>query len=111
MNHLKGWLTAREPTAPEGLLRGLEPVSSQGASLSDALGSAAAHHLGEALARPGRDREGAYHLLAADALLTYACEAATEEADTERVLARLLERIHGGVDGSPTPTGARHDFG
>lgn len=47
--------------------------------------------LERAAARPGRVRESAFHLLAADALLTYACEAALESADPESALLRTLE--------------------
>ena len=52
------------------------------------------------LARPGRDREGAFHLLAADALLTYACEASAGEEDVERSLVDLLELLRSDEDGS-----------
>jgi hypothetical protein len=43
-----------------------------------------------AASRPGRVRRSAFDLLAADALLTYACEAALEAADPEQALNRLL---------------------
>jgi hypothetical protein len=43
------------------------------------------------MAHPGRVRENAFHLLAADALLTYACEAALESDDPEAALLRSLE--------------------
>lgn len=49
--------------------------------------------LDEALARPGRSRVGALHLLAADGFLTYACEAATEADDVGATLRNLLERV------------------
>jgi len=47
--------------------------------------------LDHARAVPGRVRESAYHLLRADALLTYACQAALEERDPGATLARILE--------------------
>ena len=105
MTDLAGWLAEREPPAPREFLDWLEPVPSRSTSISEALGDAAAHHLAEALERLGRNREGALHLLAADALLTYACEAAAGEDDTERVLADLLGRIVPDVAGPTTPTG------
>jgi hypothetical protein len=43
-----------------------------------------------ALARPGRVRESAFRLLEADALLTYACEAALEAEDPAGALRRIL---------------------
>ena len=55
-------------------------------------------HRDEAEARPGRDREAAYQLLAADALITYACEAASESADVLKVLGDILHRVWTGED-------------
>lgn len=46
--------------------------------------------LDEARAKPGRVRESAFHLLAADALVTYACEAALDEADPSTALRTIL---------------------
>jgi hypothetical protein len=54
------------------------------------LGEAA---LRRALENPGRDRGAAFHLLAADAFLTYACEVGAEEADVQGSLMALLEQI------------------
>jgi hypothetical protein len=45
--------------------------------------------LASALSKPGRVREAAFDLLTADALLTYACEAALEGEDPAAALARL----------------------
>jgi hypothetical protein len=49
--------------------------------------------LDRARAAPGRVRQSAYHLLTADALLTYACEAALEDADPETTLRRILRSV------------------
>lgn len=46
-----------------------------------------------AMDRPGRDRDGAFALLAADALLTWACEDAACSADPETELSGILERV------------------
>ncbi len=46
--------------------------------------------LREALRRPGRVREGAYALLAADGLLTYTIEACLNEEDPEAGLRDVL---------------------
>ena len=105
MDDLKGWVSDREPPAPEELRRWLEPGPFQGSSVSEALGDAAAHHVDEALKRLGRNREGAFHLLAADALLTYACEAAAGEEDTEAALVDLLDRLHPDAARPAPPTG------
>ncbi len=48
--------------------------------------------LDAARAQPGRVRESAFHLLAADALVTYACEAALEEGDPPAALRTILLR-------------------
>lgn len=51
--------------------------------------------------------DGALHLLAADAYLTWACEAALEGARPDATLAELAERVAGGggSSGSPKPAG------
>ncbi|HEX7048732.1 MAG TPA: hypothetical protein VF188_00870 [Longimicrobiales bacterium] len=95
------WLDARQPAAPEGLrARMAEAVSApatarlaaehcaagaaapgaaptRGAWLAAVLAAAAVVTMRRVLAAPG-GRAAAYDLLAADALLTYACEAAAE---------------------------------
>jgi hypothetical protein len=45
------------------------------------------------LDRPGRNREGAYALLAADGLLTYSVEDSARSADPETTLREILARI------------------
>ena len=49
--------------------------------------------LDEARAEPGRVRESAFRLLEADALLTYACEAALESDDPATALRRILTAV------------------
>ncbi len=56
-----------------------------------ALAASARIHLDAARLRPGRDRGAAFELLAADALLTYACEAALEADDPDAALSALIE--------------------
>ncbi|MCJ7627247.1 MAG: hypothetical protein MUO50_02550 [Longimicrobiales bacterium] len=46
--------------------------------------------LSRALERPGRIRESAYFLLAADAFFTYACEAVAREGNVRAGLEGLL---------------------
>ena len=87
------WLAERKPPPPEELRRRLALRPVEGGSISETLGVLALGQLDEALARPGRDREGAFHLLATDALLTYACEAAAGEEDMERRLSSLLAQL------------------
>jgi hypothetical protein len=74
--------------------------TAHGGTGADARGHAlldgAMRALEEAVRRPGRDRDGAHALLAADALLTRACEEAAEAEGPEQrllaILARLRER-------------------
>ena len=108
------WLATRTPRAPDELKAwlkvsdgGVDPrcgVDPDGrvdprcpaASVTESLLMAGLLHLEEAVTRPGRDREAAYRLLAADALITYGCEAASEAADIRAVLREVLGRVSRG---------------
>lgn len=85
------WPEGRTPPPPSTFdpWRGL---AAEG-RLAPALSEAGLQALARAVARSGRDREAAFLLLEADGYLTYACEAATEEAGTEEVLRDILRRI------------------
>lgn len=90
MSDLLPWIRRRSPPAPEVLVAAIsdsiarrEPVE----SLPRALAEAGLAALATVAQGPG-DRPSASGLLAADALLTYACEAAAEEG--EEALAALL---------------------
>jgi hypothetical protein len=61
------------------------------------LAASGAEVLARALSHPGRDRSAAFELLAADALLTYACEEAAREEDVEGALAAILRRVEEGI--------------
>ena len=92
------WLSTRTPPAPDELKSWLIVDDSSGSggggtSLTGSLVKAGLRHLEEAVARPGRDRQAAYRLLAADALITYACEAASEAADVQAALGGIFSRI------------------
>ena len=96
------WVAARTPPAPDELKAWLkipDDTSDPGggvASVPECLLRAGLLHLEEAVGRPGRDREAAYQLLAADALVTYGCEAASESADVRGVLRAVLDRVSTG---------------
>ena len=79
-----GWLDTRRPAPPAALdaevRRALGPALGGDAStVRDASLAAAASLLGEALAAGCRERAQAIGLLAADALVTYAFEAAADD--------------------------------
>jgi hypothetical protein len=80
-------MAARRPVPPSDLAGALV---FDGDPSADALSSEARSRLAVARARTGRVREGAFRLLEADALLTYACEAALEHDDPEAALRRIL---------------------
>ena len=89
------WVATREPPAPDELRAWLK-IPDGGPVASERLLGVGLLHLEEAVARPGRDREAAHQLLAADALITYGCEAASEALDVGGVLGDILVRVSAG---------------
>ncbi len=90
--------SGKDPDGGKDPDRGKDPaggrdLDGRGASVTESLMVAGLLHLDEAVARPGRDREAAYQLLAADALITYGCEAASEADDVRGVLREALVRV------------------
>ena len=70
-----------------------------GASVADALLTAALSCMDEALAL-GSSRNAAGHLLAADALLTAACEAAAEDGDAVAFAEKACDALARRLDGA-----------
>jgi hypothetical protein len=89
MSASKAWLEARRPTPPPDLAAALSLEERPGA-LVDGLAAEGIARLHMARARLGRERASAFRLLEADALVTYACEAALEGDDPEGALRRIL---------------------
>lgn len=77
--------TPRPEATPSGAPEGTAEAH------AEALRHAGASRLEAAVARPGRVRDSAFELLVADALITYACEAALEAEYPDEVLRRLVE--------------------
>ena len=102
MDSALDWVATRTPPAPDELKVWLKiPGDSSDleggvASVPESLLRAGLLQLEEAVGRPGRDREAAYRLLAADALVTYGCEAASESADVRGALREVLGRVSTG---------------
>jgi hypothetical protein len=92
VSDVEAWLARRTPAPPQGLAEAMRPLAA-GTSLYASLADAGLDRLQQARARPGRVRESAFRLLEADALLTYACEAALESDDPEAALRRILAAI------------------
>jgi hypothetical protein len=86
---LRAWLARRRPPPPDALPL---PIGERIGSVTERLADAGAEALERALAQSG-ERKGAFELLAADALLTYACESAAAAPDPEAELLRVLERV------------------
>ena len=103
MDSLMDWVVTRKPPAPDELRAWLK-IPDGGPVVPERLLRAGLLHLEEAVARPGRDREAAYQLLAGDALITYACEAASESSDVRGVLREALALVSvGGTVGGALP--------
>lgn len=83
----------RTPTPPAEVAAWMERFAGEGADAGEALVEGTLTALGETLARPGRSREAAFALLAADGLLTYAVEDAARARDPEGALRGILERV------------------
>ena len=95
MSDVRTWLGSRTPRPPERFEPWLQEVGGGGHGLVDELVRAANKALEEALARAGRDRTAAFHLLAAGAFYTYACEAAAEQEELDESLRRVLAPFGG----------------
>lgn len=93
VNDAIDWLDARKPPAPEDFLhrlrRAVQHHGDPAADLTHVLADSGLALLQSAL-RVGSDRSAAYDLLGADALLTYAFEAAAEKG-TDAVIALAEE--------------------
>jgi hypothetical protein len=102
------WLLGRTPAPPEAFLPWLEQGDDVGGEDEGGpddgeyddplervrdLAAAGLQALGEADAGTGRDRKAAFRLLAADAFITYACEAALECAEPGREMERVLRTL------------------
>ncbi len=93
MTGVRGWLSERTPSPPAPLAAWLDGVELRGDTVREALMHGGLGELALARAAPGRVRESAFHLLAADALITYACEASLGADDPTVVLAEILRRV------------------
>lgn len=89
MTETRDWLAGRTPPPPDALPL---PVPDGAGDPTVRLTEAGVQALERALAGTG-ERAGAFDLLVADGLLTYACERAASAADPEAELLRIVERI------------------
>jgi hypothetical protein len=82
-------LASRRPSPPSDLAAAIAFGATPGA-LEDILAAEGVTRLDAARSQLGRVRESAFRLLEADALITYACEAALDCEDPEGALRRIL---------------------
>ncbi len=90
MTDARAWLSGRRPSPPEEVSDTLH-VDAGNAPLHARLQAAAVRRLDESRSGARGAREDAFPLLAADALLTYACEAALESPDPDEALSSLMD--------------------
>ena len=86
------WLAVASPPVPKEFLPWLKPSHNVNVS-SEILARESVLQVIETLNLLGRGREGAFHLLAADAWVTYGCEVAAEEMDVDGALEKVLELL------------------
>jgi hypothetical protein len=91
------WLRTRTPPVPEPFLPFLLEMGDGAGSQQD-LTSMGIRALSRALDEAGKDRGGAFHLLSADAFLTYACEIVAEVGGDVRAGLEEVLFLVGGVD-------------
>ena len=90
---LRDWLRARVPDLPPPLTTLLMEEGAEEIVDPDLLHVRALGRLQRSLDSPGRNRQAAYHLLAGDAFLTYACEALAREPEPGVALEDLLRTL------------------
>jgi hypothetical protein len=89
---VRAWLSQRSPQPVFDLAPWLDTART-GDHCAFGLTRLGCQALDRALSVPGRVRASALHLLAADALITFACEAALEADDPEQQLERILREV------------------
>lgn len=101
---VRQWLAAREPAPPPALASRLRRIAGDATCASPAeLPAALLACAARVLATLGDERESAGDLLAADALVTYALEAAAEDCASLDAVAEHAMDILSRADGGEAP--------
>ncbi|MDX1566898.1 MAG: hypothetical protein R3223_03795 [Longimicrobiales bacterium] len=93
------WLAKRMERVPEEFRSWLDPEVDEGdddpgsSPVARDLEDRGLASLQEAVGAPGRNRDSAFHLLAADAYLTWSAEAVVEGSNPESELRDLVRRV------------------
>lgn len=96
MTTIPPWWAAAGPSVPEALARHLDPRVTGGVRPGqDVLAEVGLETLRRSLRPDGLERGGAYTLLAADALLTWAAETALESERPDAALDTLVRAVAG----------------
>jgi hypothetical protein len=105
-DEFRRWLSTRKPAVPESFLSHL---LGEGPGSLDPWGLAGRGEgaLQRVLEAPGRVRAAAFHLLVADAFLTWACEAMAREPDGGLALESLVRELGDGLARGGTPDTVR----
>jgi hypothetical protein len=92
--HVGDWLASRVPSPPPSLAQMLSEIVGDETCEPASLPNSLITHAVKLLETIGDDRDAAIHLLAADALITYAMEAAADDCSTiSNTAASALSRI------------------
>ncbi len=91
MSDLQKWIRARCPESPMELGSWIDVSGVTEPSTHDLM-RVALDALEQARLCPGRIRASAFQLLAADALITYACESALDAEDPDLVLGIVIQQ-------------------
>ena len=94
---LSDWLAARTPRPPHELSSALSRVVGEAMCIESEIPSALIERAKGLLAVVGTDRDAAVDLLAADALITYAMEAAAEADSIDSAAEHAMQGIAGVV--------------
>ena len=93
---LREWLASRTPAPPDVLRKKLDGIAGDEACYAAELPSRFLAHAEVILAEIGDDRSYATDLLAADALISYAMEAAADQrADVESIALTAMNQVAG----------------
>ena len=95
---LTDWLAARIPRPPDELSSALILAVGDTACTESDIAPALIANAKQLLSTVGTDRAAALDLLAADALITYAMEAAAESGSVEAVASDAMQQIAGVVE-------------
>lgn len=90
---LSDWLASRSPAPPREMSERLKKIVGSSAATADGLPRLLIGKAIELLAEIGDDRSAAPDLLAADALITYAMEAAAESGNVEDAALHAMREI------------------